>query len=219
MPWLSENWRLLNLVSKCTDAVREIEYWFSQINRLLNALAASLVVSVVTWICFSPGSLPTSWAAVTPTNWAAAVIGMLAAAFVIWNLLGRRTLVSILDKCSGNRRRSARRPSAPLFSALLEPPDTKATRRKRCGMPRSHRANRKTNSSIDQDGLSMDKVATEPNRYPGDLRSCGSRELGPIGLTMQAHIFLRRPVILAERAGLIARKGPPRLSRWLRAGR
>ena len=30
MPWLPENWRLLSLVSKCTDAVREIEYWFSQ---------------------------------------------------------------------------------------------------------------------------------------------------------------------------------------------
>jgi hypothetical protein len=28
MPWLPENWRLLSLVSKCTDAVRELEYCF-----------------------------------------------------------------------------------------------------------------------------------------------------------------------------------------------
>ena len=34
LPWLPENWRLLSLVSKCTDAVREIEYWFSQLRRI-----------------------------------------------------------------------------------------------------------------------------------------------------------------------------------------
>src|ERR1700687_5964469 len=34
MPWLPENWRFLSLVSKCTDAVREIEYWFSHLHGL-----------------------------------------------------------------------------------------------------------------------------------------------------------------------------------------
>jgi hypothetical protein len=41
MPWLPENWRLLSLASKCTDTVREIEYWFSQFSAIILSLAAN----------------------------------------------------------------------------------------------------------------------------------------------------------------------------------
>src|ERR1700736_309823 len=44
MPWLPENWRLLSLVSKCTDAVREIEYWFSQVFRVRPPDPSTLLV-------------------------------------------------------------------------------------------------------------------------------------------------------------------------------
>src|ERR1700674_5948911 len=69
-----------------------------------------------------------------------------------------------------------------------------------------------TNSSSAQDGLLSAKTAPELNAYRRNLRSRGSRELGPMGRNMQTRVSAR-PVlgILAERTGLIAKKGPPRL--------
>ena len=77
-----------------------------------------------------------------------------------------------------------------------------------------------TNSSSVQGGLLSAKTTPEPNTYRRNLRSRGSHELDPIGLTMQAHVSPRPFLgILAERTGLIAKKGPPRLcwpSAWCR---
>ncbi len=77
-----------------------------------------------------------------------------------------------------------------------------------------------TNSSSVQGELLSAKTAPEFNSYRSNLRSRGSHELDPIALTMQARVS-PRPFfgILAERTGLIAKKGPPRLcwpSAWCR---
>jgi len=67
------------------------------------------------------------------------------------------------------------------------------------------------NSSSVQRGPLPAKAAPEPNTYRHNLRSRGSHELGPIGRNMQASVSLRPLLgILAERTGLIAKKGPPR---------
>jgi hypothetical protein len=69
-----------------------------------------------------------------------------------------------------------------------------------------------TNSSSLQGGLLSAKATPEPNTYRSNLHSRRSHELGPIGLTMQARVNPRPLLgILAERTGLIAKKGPPRL--------
>jgi len=67
-----------------------------------------------------------------------------------------------------------------------------------------------TNSSSLQGGLLSAKATPKPNTYRSNLRNRGSYELGPIRLTMQARVN-PRPLfgILAERTGLIAKKGPP----------
>ena len=60
-----------------------------------------------------------------------------------------------------------------------------------------------TNSSIVQGGLGLAR---------SNLRSRGLHELDPIGRNIQARVSLRPFLgILAERAGLIANKGPPLL--------
>ena len=65
--------------------------------------------------------------------------------------------------------------------------------------------------NVDTELLSA-KATPEPNTYRSNLRSRGSHERGPIGLTMQARVNPRPLLgILAERTGLIAKKGPPRL--------
>ena len=68
------------------------------------------------------------------------------------------------------------------------------------------------NSSNVEGGLLSVKAAPEPNTYRRNLRSRGSHELGPMGRNMPARVSLR-PLLgmLAERTGLIAKKGPPRL--------
>ena len=69
-----------------------------------------------------------------------------------------------------------------------------------------------TNSSSLQGGLLSAKATPEPNTYRSNLRNRGSYELGPIRLTMQARVNPRPLLgIVAERTGLIAKKGPPRL--------
>lgn len=78
-----------------------------------------------------------------------------------------------------------------------------------------------TNSSSLQGGLLSAKATPEPNTYRSNLRNRGSYELGPIRLTMQARVNLRPLLgILAERTGLIAKKGPHDcVGRRLGAGR
>ena len=69
-----------------------------------------------------------------------------------------------------------------------------------------------TNSSSDQAWLSSAKAAPEPNAYRCNLRGRGSRQLGPMRRNMQTRTSARPLLgILAERTGLIAKKGPPRL--------
>src|SRR5271157_5656727 len=77
-----------------------------------------------------------------------------------------------------------------------------------------------TNSSSVQGGPVSAKAAPEPNTYRRNLRSRRLHELGPIRRNMQARVSRRPPLgTVAERTGLIANKGPPRLcwaSAWCR---
>jgi hypothetical protein len=69
-----------------------------------------------------------------------------------------------------------------------------------------------TNSSSIHGGLLSAKATPEPNTQHRNLRNRVSHELDPTGLTMQARVSPRSfLVILAERTGLIGKKGPPRL--------
>jgi hypothetical protein len=62
------------------------------------------------------------------------------------------------------------------------------------------------------DRLPSAKATPESNTHRSNLRSSGSHEHGPIGLTVQARVGPRPLLgILAERTGLIAKKSPPRL--------
>ena len=73
-----------------------------------------------------------------------------------------------------------------------------------------------TYSSIVQGGPWSPRPRLSPTHSRRNLRSPGSLELDPNGLTLQASVFPRpflRILAVTESHGLIAKKSPPRLSR------